>query len=128
MKTHGEEEYDKTHKFKVYANRLLLPVSKRHLKIFQNSFLEKLREFNVGEREIPSIADFLIFSELMILNTLSIDMKKYGKILDYVLRFKDEVPVVKEIFYQEIGKYCEENNMKYFLDMEAGQISDDPNL
>lgn len=130
FKLEGEENYDQKNRFKIiWPNKLLYPNCKKHLGFLQNSFLEKLRGFHLNEkRKMASLVDILIFSELMILNTLGVEMKKYGEIIDYILRLNDEISGLRTLFDEEIRDYCKSRNIGYFLDLEIGQLREEPNL
>lgn len=127
----GKEKFEDENQVRfVHPDNMYLPISKKHLRIFQKIFSEKLRKITLTNegRVMPSISEILLFSEFLMLNTMNFDMKKYGIILDFIVRLKEEFQDLREVFDEEIGAYCQEMGYDYWLDFEIGETPNRPNL
>ena len=84
----------------------------KNLKVLNNVFLDKAA-LHYGEEGL-SMADILIFNEVLALAPLGHDMSKYPKILDWVRQLAGANPALIKA-NKPIEKLCIQNQVPYWI-------------
>lgn len=91
----GEEKFLKVNSQTFYAPFQFPKEVHKNLKMINNLFLENINAFSDGTGE-PTLADFLIFQEILTLNMIGHNLSKYPKVVLYLQRLNKAHPCLGE--------------------------------